>query len=202
MLDPKEDIGRAPEIKLKVTVRGQRVFEDRVPQELVGTAARTIKVESIPTLTSESLYGSGPFVNTGPTPPIAEKVTQYTYTLKVKTGTNDVTGAEVSAIIPQYVSWLDLVSKGDTVTYNASTRTMKWTIGDMDANSEKEVSMQVSFLPSLSQVGTTPTILEAQRFKATDRFTGTVIRTGHPALTTSLYSETDDELKDGRVRAE
>ncbi len=202
ILDPKDDIGRAPEIQLKVTVKGQRVFEERPTQELVGTTVRTIKVESVPTITSSVVYSSGPFVNTGPTPPVAEKVTQYTYMLKVKTGTNDVTGAEVSAIIPQYVSWLDLVTPGDEVVYNATTRTMRWMIGDIDSNTEKEVGIQVSFLPSLSQVGTTPTILETQRFKATDRFTGTVIRTEHPALTTGLYDEADKEFKNGRVRDE
>lgn len=201
-LDPKDDIGRAPEIKLKVTVKGQRVFEDRVPQELIGTALRTVRVESVPTLASSALYVSGPFTNTGATPPIAEKVTQYTYTMKVHTGTNDITGAEVTAVLPQYMSWLDLVTDGDTVTYNASTRTMKWDIGDMNSNSDEEVSVQVSMLPSLSQVGTTPTILESQRFKATDRFTGTVVRADHPALTTSLIDESDESYKDGRIRAQ
>lgn len=201
-LDPKDDIGKAPELKFKVTVRGQRVFEDRPSEELVGTAMRSIKVESVPTLTSNAFYKTGPFVNTGATPPVAEKVTKYTYTMKVKTGTNKVTGAEVTAIIPAYMTWLDLVTEGDEVTYTPNTRTMKWTIGDIDANSEKEVSIQVSFLPSLSQVGTSPTILEAQRFKATDRFTGTVVRAEQPALTTSLYNETDEALKDGKVKAE
>ena len=61
--------------------------------------------------------------------------------------------------------------------------------------------MQVSFLPSLTQVGTTPTILEAQRFKATDRFTGTIVRAEHSALTTGLYYEEDKDLRDGRVRS-
>lgn len=202
VLNPKSDIGTTPEIKMKVTVRGQRVFENRVPEELVGTASRTVKVESIPTLKSSALYSSGPFTNTGPTPPVAEKVTQYTYTLKVRTGTNAVTGGEVIAVLPQYMSWLDLVTSDDDVSYSASTRTMRWSIGDMDANSEKEVSVQVSFLPSLSQVNTTPTILETQRFKATDRFTGTVVRAEHPALTTSLFDESDTNFKDGKVRAE
>ncbi len=199
-LDPKDEIGHAPEMKLNITVNGQRIFEDRVPQELVGTAARTVKVESIPTMTGVALYDIGPFTNTGPTPPVAEKVTQYTYTLKVETGANDVTGAEVTAVLPQYMSWLDLVTDGDDVTYNSATRVIKWNIGGMDANTAAEVSMQVSFLPSLSQVGTTPTILEAQRFKATDRFTGTVVRADHSALTTSLYSEANEALRDGRVR--
>jgi hypothetical protein len=201
-LDPKDDIGRAPELKLKVTVRGQRVFEDRPSEELAGTALRTIRVESVPTLSSFALHSSGPFENIGVIPPIAEKVTQYTLTLKVKTGTNEVTGAEVTAILPQYMTWLDLVTEGNTVTYTANTRTIKWTIGDIDANAEKEVSMHVSFLPSLSQVGTSPTILEAQRFKATDRFTGTVVRAEQPALTTRLYHESDEASKDGRVKAE
>ena len=75
-------------------------------------------------------------------------------------------------------------------------------IGYINANSQRQVSVQVSLLPSLTQVGTSPTILEAQRFKATDRFTGTVIRTEHPALTTSLFDESEDRVTDGRVRAD
>ncbi len=198
-LTPKDDIGRAPEMNLKVTVRGNRRFENNVPEELVGTALRSIKVESVPTMQTAVIYGSGPFTNTGPVPPVAEKMTQYTYALSVETGTNDITGAEVTAIVPSYIKWLDLVSNGDNVTYNASTRTLKWTIGDMDANDEETVAIQVSFIPSLSQVGTTPTILEVQRFRATDRFTGTVVRAEHPAVTTSLLYEEDEDLRDGRV---
>ncbi len=198
-LTPRDDIGRAPEMNLKVTVRGNRRFENNVPEELVGSALRSIKVESIPTMHTSVIYGSGPFTNTGPVPPVAEKMTQYTYALSVETGTNDITGAEVTAIVPSYVKWLDLVSNGDNVTYNASTRTLKWTIGDMDANSEETVAIQISFVPSLSQVRTTPTLLEVQRFRATDRFTGTVVRAEHPAVTTSLLYEGDEDLRDGRV---
>jgi hypothetical protein len=200
-LDPDNNVGQAPEMTLKVTVRGERVFEDNAPQELTGVAERTIKIESVHVLTAGAYHESGPFRNTGPTPPVAEEVTQYTFTLTVETGANDVTGAEVTGVIPQYVSWLDLVTDGDDVTYNPSTRTMRWIIGDMDANSTAQVSMQVSFLPSISQVGKTPTLLEVQRFKATDRFTGTVVRAEHPALTTSLQKEDDEELHDGKVRA-
>ncbi|MFZ2253391.1 MAG: hypothetical protein WAW13_04480 [Minisyncoccia bacterium] len=199
-LRPLEGAGRTPEMKFKVTVRGKRIFEDQVSQELVGTAERTLKVESIPTLVGEILYSDGPFTNTGPLPPVAEKVTQYTYLLKAKSGANDITGAELTAVLPLYVSWLDLVSAGDSVSYNTVTRALKWNIGDMDANTEVEVAIQVSFLPSLSQVNTSPTLLESQRFKATDRFTGTVVRVEHPALTTTLYGEDDKKLRSGTVR--
>lgn len=199
-LSPKESIGRAPEVKMNVTVRGQRVFENKAPQELVGTVQGTIKVESVPSIASSVLYKDGPFTNTGPVPPIAERVTQYTYSLSVKADTNDVTGAELTAVLPQYVSWLDLSTDKSKVTYNPATRTMRWSIGDMEARSTKEIFVQVSILPSLSQAGITPTLLEAQRFKATDRFTGTVIRAEAPALTTSLSHEGNKDLEDGRVR--
>lgn len=200
-LIPRSDIGRTPEIQLTVTAQGQRVFEDRVPQQLVGTVERTIKVESVAKLTSSALYSEGgPFTNTGPIPPIAEQTTQYTFLLSVNNGTNDITGAEVIAILPQYIQWLDLVSDDDVVTYNATTRALKWNIGDMDARAHEEVWIQVSFLPSLSQVGTTPTVLEVQRFKGTDRFTGTVVRSEAPALTTALYGDPDEATHDGRIR--
>lgn len=200
-LTPSKGVGSTPEIKLKVTVRGQRIFEGDVSQELVGTVERTLKVESTPVMKGEILYSTGPFTNSGPLPPVAEKVTQYTQVLKITSGANDLTGAEVTAVLPQYVTWLDLVTAGDTVTYNTTTRTIKWSIGDMEANSEEEVAFQVSFLPSLSQVYTTPNLLEIQRFKATDRFTGTIVREEYPSLTTELYGERDKDLQDGTVRA-
>jgi hypothetical protein len=200
-LDPNDNAGSAPEIKISVGVSGKRVYESDVPEKLASVAERIVKIESVPKLTATALHGSGAFVDTGPTPPVAEEVTQYTFVLRATAGSNDVTGAEVTTVLPQYVSWLDLVTDGDTVTYNPTSRSIKWTIGDMKAGSEEEVSMQVSFLPSLTQVGITPTILEAQRFKATDRFTGTVVRAEHSALTTGLYYEEDVDLRDGRVRS-
>lgn len=199
-LSPIEGIERTPEMKLRVTLSGQRISEDDVPQLLVGTGSRTLRVESEPTVEGEAFYTKGPFTNTGPIPPVAEKVTQYTYILKVKAGSNDLTGAEMTAVVPIYVSWLDLVSAGETVTYNSQTRTMKWNIGNIEANSEKTVSIQVSFLPSLSQVGASPTLLEMQRFKATDRFTSTVIRVDHSAIITNLFGEVDEKFHDGMVQ--
>lgn len=199
-LEPKSNADRTPIITLDVTAKGQRVFEDRVPQELVGTASRDIRIASAVTLGSSALYSEGPFTNTGPTPPVAEAVTQYTYLLTVKNGSNDITDAEVTAVLPQYVTWLDLISSGDDVSYNSVNRTMTWDIGDMDANAYEEVWIQVSFLPSLSQVDTTPTLLGAQRLRATDRFTGTILRAETPALSTALVNDPDEEAHDGTVQ--
>ncbi len=197
---PRDSVGKAPELTMKATVKGQRVFENQVPQELVGTAERTIRIQSVTVFDAYLEHGSGLFTNTGPVPPVAEKVTQYTISMTARAGTNDLTNAEMTAVLPSYVSWLDLVSDGDVVSYNPTTRVITWTIGDMSANEEKNVSMQISFRPSLSQVNTIPTILETQRFKATDRFTSTVVRNEHAALTTALLGEADENLRRGEVR--
>ncbi len=199
-LDPRDDIASTPEIKFLVTIQGNRVSEGRVPEQVVGTVERTIKIASMSKLASSALYSEGPFRNSGPTPPIAEKTTEYTYLLSVKNGTNPITGGEVTAVMPAYMTWLDNVSEDDTVVYNSSTRTLKWKVGEMAAGAYEEVWIQVSFQPSLSQVGKSPTILETQRFRATDRFTGTVIRTEAPALTTMLQNDPDMSTRDGRVQ--
>lgn len=201
LLDPKRNIGRAPEITLDVTFNGERrIFSSDAPEKLVGIVSRTIKYESVPKIDSEVLYGSGPFSNTGPVPPVAEMVTQYTYAISVDSGVNDITDAELTAIIPPYVNWLDLYQGDGTASYNATTRTMKWNIGNMDANNTKTLHVQVSLKPSLSQVGSRPTLLESQRLKAVDRFTGTTIRVDNAALTTALFNEDDDDLRDGKVQ--
>ena len=199
-VDPRDDIKATPEIRFRVTIQGNRVSEGRVPEQVVGTVARIIKIASITKLSTSALYSEGPFRNTGPIPPVAEKTTQYTYLLSLKNGTNPITGAEVSAVMPQYMTWLDLVSEDDDVIYNPSTRSIKWNVGEMAAGAYEEVWIQVSFLPSLSLVGETPTILETQRFRATDRFTGTVIRSDAPALTTRLQNDPDPKALNGTVQ--
>lgn len=201
-IEPEDDLGRTPEIKMEVTVRGQRVFEDRVPQELVGTAMRTVRISSDIELASSALYSEGPFTNTGPTPPVAEEVTQYTLLFSVRNSTNDITGTEMTAVLPQYMTWLDLVTPGDNVTYDSVTRTITWRIGDVEAGGYEEAWVQVSFLPSASQVDTTPTILETQRLRATDRFTGAVVRDTATALTTSLRDDPDKNARDGQVQGD
>jgi hypothetical protein len=180
-----------------VKVEGKRLSANNEPQDLIGTVSRIVKMEGVPTLSSMTNFIEGPFMNTGPLPPVVGTVTQYTYLLTASAGVNDLTGAEVTAILPSAVDWLDLVTTGDTVTYNATTRSMKWVIGDLNAKEQAMVGIQVSFMPDDTHVGKTPTILETQRFKATDRFTGTTVRSEASALTTSLPNESGS----GRVKS-
>lgn len=193
-LDPDNYTSSAPEIQLAVTVRGDRVFEDEVPQELVATAERTIRVEASAVLAS-AITNEGPFNNSGPVPPVADQTTEYTVQFEVRNGSNDATGAEATATLQPYVAWTDTTSGDGSFSYNGGTRTLTWNIGDMDGNETKVGSVQLAVTPSTSQIGRTPTVVDTQYFRATDRFTGTVIRTTSSALTTRTATD------NGRVEA-
>lgn len=199
-VSPKDNVGAGAELTLEITAKGKRIFDDRPTETIQGTLARTVRIESIPELKGDVYHATGPFTNSGPVPPVAGTVTQYTLTLSTAAGSNDITGGEVTATLPQYVDWLDLVSDGDTVTYNPTTRVVKWLVGDVEGGETEDVSMQVSFKPSTSQVGRTPTLLDIQRLRATDRFTGTVVRDEHSALTTRISNREDEDEREGQVQ--
>lgn len=198
-LIPRLDVERAPEVTFQVSALGERSDGNTDAREMLeGVVSRTIRVVSTPKLESVALYETGPFVNSGPVPPVAERVTQYTYMLSVQAGSNDLGEAVVTAILPQYMTWLDITSS-PLVAYNPTTRLLTWTVGDIPAGTRKEVFVQVSLRPSLTQVGTVPIILNTQSLKAVDRFTGTSVQTSGGALNTSLIQEENIELHNGTV---
>jgi len=195
-LKPDKDIAATPEIQLAVTVKGKRVFEDRVPESIEATAARTIRVASVPDISGIVGYDETVFTNTGPVPPVAEETTTYTVQFTASGGSNDLTDAVMTATLPQYITWLGNISGGD-ITYNSSNRTVTWDIGSLSSGSNKSVSAQLGFTPSTSQIGAIPTLVETQRLRGTDRFTGTTVRSDSPALTTAIGGD----VSSGRVQA-
>lgn len=199
-LSPKDSVGTGVELAFSVDAKGQRIFDSKPTEEIQGTAERSIRIEGVLSLAGESRHNTGSFTNAGPVPPVAESTTQYTITLHATAGSNDVTDTEVSATLPQYVNWLDAVSEGAHVSFNSVTRTITWTVEDIKSGESADVSMQVSVKPSTSQVGEILTLLGTQRLKATDRFTGTVVRAQSPALTTRLVGGVGETDQDGRVQ--
>ncbi len=199
ILDLDKLTGATPEVTIEVSGQAERVFEDRVPQKISGTVSKRIRIESGAELSSSALYSEGPFNNSGPVPPEVEKKTTYTLLLAVDNGTNDLTSAEVTATLPQYVEWLNVVSKPDEVTYSAVSRTLTWRIGNIDGKGHEELWVQVAFTPSNNQEGEIPTILESQRFRATNRFTNTTVRDEASPLTTELINDPEAGGGEGRV---
>lgn len=195
------DVSKTPQINIEVNAKARRVSERQVAEVLVGTASSVVKVVSTPQILAVANHNNGIFTDTGPIPPVVDKPTTYTVALVVENGSNDISDAIVTASLPAYVSWLDVVEGNGKVAYNPTTRTIEWSAGDVDANAETYTSFQVSMLPRTLQIGTVPTLLSEQRIKAVDRFTGTVVRDSNPPVSAKLASESGNDDESGRVRA-
>lgn len=186
---PDPDVERTPQLGFDVSASARRVTEGRATEDLVGTASGVVKVASVAQIITEVGRGTSLFTESGPLPPVAEKPTTYTLTFFTQNGSNDMGDAEVTATLPAYVTWLDQTTGAGSFTYNETSRVVTWKVGEVEANQSKIAAAQVSLLPSISQIGTTPTILSEQRFRGTDRFAGSIVRTNFPALTTRLAEE-------------
>jgi len=192
---------RTPQVEFEVNVKGKRVREENVSEELIGTASSIVKVESVTALSADGIFSFGPFNNQGPLPPVAEVKTEYGILLTAQNGSNAVTGATVETTLPPYVTWLDVrAADTGTIKYNASSRVVTWAIGDMPAGTAATAAFQISFLPSVSLVDSVPALTSVSRYKATDKFTGTVLRASAPEVTTELKNDPRPDAQDGKVR--
>lgn len=198
-LDPGDQTN-TPSFTLNANAYARRVSESQATEQLVGTAKTEVKFTSAVRINRELGRGTGSFTENGPFPPAADQATTYTVTLIAGAGGNDVTGATVATALPQYVSWQSQSSGDGTVSFNPVSKEIVWSIGDIDAGKEKQIKFQVSLMPSQTQIGTTPAILAASRFRATDRFTGDVVRADTAPLSTELSTEAGFEKGNGVIR--
>ncbi|MEK7081581.1 MAG: hypothetical protein AAB888_01295 [Patescibacteria group bacterium] len=194
-----------PKINLKINVKGKRVSESETPEEASGVTEKIIKINSDLKLTGRAVYYFGPFENTGPIPPKAEKETTYTVIWTVTNSSNYISGAKVKAFLPSYVKWQGVVSpQSEKVIFNGLNGEVSWDLGDVppktgQSGKTKEVAFQVSLLHSLSHVGKTPVIVSDIILSGIDNFTGAEIRDTKGSLTTSLSTDPKGDKNSGAV---
>ncbi len=196
---------RNPEVNLNVNIKGVRFSDTEPPQNIEYSFSRKVKVATGPTFNSRMVYSTGPFENRGSIPPKAEKETTYTVIWTLGNSFNDITNASVSASLPTYVKWVDLKSPiSEKILYNPATNKIVWEPGDIKAGvgfstSPREVAFQVSFLPSLGQVGFSPKIIEESTFSGQDRFTNKSFSITNQALTTRITTDPAFDFNDDVV---
>jgi hypothetical protein len=198
-LQPSDRI-ETPAFTLRANAFARRVSESQATEQLVGTAKTEVKYTSVVTINRELGRGNAAFPESGPFPPVADLSTTYTVTLIAGAGGNDVTGATVATALPQYVSWQNQSSGDGSITFNPVSKEATWNIGDIEAGTQKQIQFQISLLPSQNQIGSAPALLAASRFRATDRFTGDVIRAEAAPLSTELSTEAGFPKGNGVVR--
>jgi len=192
------------EINIEISISGSGE-EANISDEISVTSSRKVKISSNPTLNAKMVYSSGKFANSGPLPPKVGLETTYTVILSVSNLMNDIADAEVRAILPPYIRWINFTSPSDEkITYNPIGGEIKWKIGDIYAGTgyktlPKEVQFQVGFTPSLSQVGSSPNVVEGVSLSGLDVFTDTTLKSKEFLLNTNLETDPAFDKKWGYV---
>lgn len=185
-----------PEMQIEVTVTGKRLNESGVSQEISSSINKKIRVASNLGLSSRALYYSGPFTNTGPIPPRVDKETSYTIVWSLTNSSNELSDVRVSATLPSYVKWLDVTSpSSENISYSPIGGKIVWDVGTLKSgtgfsNSPREVSFQVSFSPSSTQLNSTPILITDVSAQGSDAFANvTVQANNNTPVTTNLTTD-------------
>jgi Domain of unknown function DUF11 len=183
-----------PVIDLSVAVSGVRQGQDNVPEQVPVAASLEASISSATTLAATAEHFSGPFTNDGPMPPSVGTATTYTVVWTANNSSNIVGNTTVSATLPPYITFV-AAQANSGITYDAPSRTVTWTIGDLTAGAgytlpAASAAFQVSFLPSSSQVGQSPALTGTATLSGQDRFAQVPISSTAQGPTIQLTGDT------------
>ena len=191
-----------PEIDLSVTLNGTESTQNNAQQSLQSTAAASVKIASDLNLSAQSLYFSGALAGNGPIPPKVGSPTIYTITWTATNGSNDISNAQVTATLPSYVTWVGTTyPSSEDVKFDPVGGQVTWNLGSVPAGTgysspKRSASFQVSFTPSISQVGMSPTLVNAATLQGLDGFTSTALTDTENPVTTRIF--TDPSFQNGQ----
>lgn len=194
-----------PVISAEVTVRGKRLSDANVPEEIKTVMAQNVRISSEAQFVARGVYFTGPFVNSGPVPPRVEQETTYTIIWSLVNTSNNISDARVRGILPPYVKWYGSVSPSkEQVIYNKITNEIIWSPGEIPAGTgigkpPREVAFQVVILPSLTQVKSIPELLTNITFTAMDTFTNLPMLIEVKDVNTGLSTDPKAPLSSGSV---
>lgn len=194
-----------PSIFIDVVAIGKRLEGENVPQEVLYSATKIIKIETDARLSSRAIHWSGPFQNKGFMPPKADNETTYTVIWTITNTSNKIRNGKVTATLPSYVKWLSQTSPVlENISFNSARSEVIWDVGEIEAGAgidgpPREISFQVSLLPSLSQVGQAPIILNESTLTGKDDFTSSSVGDTRSSLTTSLKTDPDFKYEEDKV---
>lgn len=184
-----------PSVTIEVSVKGTQPSEGNVVKEINNTEKTVVKISSSFQLAIKAVHTVGPFQNTGSLPPVAEKPVSYSVVWTATNSSNRINNAEVRATLPTYVKWIGTVSPStEDVSYLPATREVVWKVGTINqgtgfATDPKEVAFQIEFTPSISQVGSTPVLVNDTTAQGVDQFTGQTVRMTKPKITTRITQD-------------
>jgi hypothetical protein len=183
---------RSPEIILSAKVKGDRIQDDDVPEEIVNEVLKTLRFNTDVDLSINSLYYDGPFENIGSIPPKVGEKTEFSIKLSLLNSSNRISNGVVTMNLPNYVSYENVTwPSGADIKYDTRERQVTWNIGEIREgkgynNDPVEAAFQVSLVPSLSQTNSEPVLVNNVVFTGTDLFTGEQIKVQGSTITTKI----------------
>ncbi len=198
-----------PQLDISVSAAGARMGESGVPENLQSTADAKIVVASDLTLKAQGYYFADPFGASGPLPPKAGVETTYAITFGVTNTTNQIQNGVVTAVLPPYVRLVGnyYLPASEKVNFASNTGVFTWNVGDvapgtgLNGTSPRQVTIQVGFTPSTSQIGTEPTLLQNIVFNGTDASTGKSVQKNVADVTTNIIDDPGFESINAKVVA-
>ncbi len=173
--------------KLELTLAGEGTLAS--PDDVTTTISKTYVVQGSASVSGSVHYKNAPFQNSGPIPPQPNVDTTYSLHFGVS-AQNALQNTTVSFILPAYVTWKNLITGGANVAYDTGTRTVTWTVGNLEAGKTTAVDIGVSVRPSQVHVGSMPPITSGIVLNADEVVSKAHIKTTLSPLTTYISGET------------
>lgn len=184
-----------PSINIEVSISGKQSIEGSAVNELNNSTSTIVRIVSDVGFSGKALYSSGPFVNSGPIPPKVEQSTTYTVVWTLSNSANSISKAQINATLPPWANFVGTISpKGENLTYNASTKEIVWNVDRIPRGSgiigtARSVAFQISFKPSLSQVDTSPIIINDAILTGHDDFANVDVKVKKTGLNINLFND-------------
>lgn len=195
LFSPSAGLLANPVINIDISISGKQSVSGYATQDLNNSDSAVVHIISDVGFTSKALYFSGALKNTGPIPPKAGKETTYTVVWSLSNSANTISNAIVRSTLPSWIRYVGTIAPAsEDVSYNPSTKEIVWNIGHISkgagiTGSDKVISFQVGFTPSLSQVGTTPAILNDAVLTGHDDFATVDVQVKQGGLRISLSED-------------
>lgn len=164
------------------------------------------KVNSRLMVTQKGYFNDEVFGNNGSLPPkVGGEPTTYTIVWQVKNYYNNTNNVKVKAVLPAYCALTGLIfpeEQSSKFSFDSQSREIVWSVGDLKASqgvfgtAAPNISFQIRFTPTGSQVGQTPEIIKEAKISGEDQWTGETIGGTSPGVTTALPDDkviTDDK---------
>lgn len=183
-------------ITAKLITSIDKVGSNSDPKSIESTPI-VLTFDSNTSFSSESRYfmDDGQPVGSGPLPPKVGQTTTYRIYFHISNSLHELKGIEVLTSLPTNINWTDKKQSAiGNVSYNPTTRTVKWTSDKIPSSlTQADAWFDVSLKPTITDVGKFVKLTGTINFSATDSKTSGTVTNSVESLTTE--SSGDDFAK-------